>query len=172
MQKERDELIHKLVEINTNAMILILFCNKFRVRGDTVEIYPAGSSGNAVRVEFFGDEIDRICEINPLTGKVEGILSSCVIYPASHYVVSHEKLKKALNEIYNEMVERVAYFEANGKLLEAQRIKERTMNDIEMLKKQAFAKVLKIIHELWATENRAKHRLHLLIIFLMIFLCL
>ena len=133
MEKERDELIHKLVEIQYERNDINFVRNKFRVRGDTVEIYPAGSSGNAVRVEFFGDEIDRICEINPLTGKVEGILSSCVIYPASHYVVSHEKLKKALNEIYNEMVERVAYFEANGKLLEAQRIKERTMNDIEML---------------------------------------
>lgn len=140
MQKERDELIHKLVEIQYERNDINFVRNKFRVRGDTVEIYPAGSSGNAVRVEFFGDEIDRICEINPLTGKVEGILSSCVIYPASHYVVSHEKLKKALNEIYNEMVERVAYFEANGKLLEAQRIKERTMNDIEMLEETGFCK--------------------------------
>ena len=140
MQKERDELIHKLVEIQYERNDINFVRNKFRVRGDTVEIYPAGSSGNAVRVEFFGDEIDRICEINPLTGKVEGILSSCVIYPASHYVVSHEKLKKALNEIYNEMVERVAYFESNGKLLEAQRIKERTMNDIEMLEETGFCK--------------------------------
>ena len=140
MQKERDELIHKLVEIQYERNDINFVRNKFRVRGDTVEIYPAGSSGNAVRVEFFGDEIDRICEINPLTGKVEGILSSCVIYPASHYVVSHEKLKKALNEIYNEMVERVAYFEAEGKLLEAQRIKERTMNDIEMLEETGFCK--------------------------------
>ena len=140
MQKDRDELIHKLVEIQYERNDINFVRNKFRVRGDTVEIYPAGSSGNAVRVEFFGDEIDRICEINPLTGKVEGVLSSCVIYPASHYVVGPEKLKKALKQIYDEMVERVAYFEENGKLLEAQRIKERTMNDIEMLEETGFCK--------------------------------
>ncbi|MGN0516465.1 excinuclease ABC subunit UvrB [Eubacterium sp.] len=140
MQKDRDELIHKLVEIQYERNDINFIRNKFRVRGDTVEIYPAGSSGSAVRVEFFGDEIDRICEINPLTGKVEGVLSSCVIYPASHYVVGPEKLKKALKQIYDEMVERVAYFEENGKLLEAQRIKERTMNDIEMLEETGFCK--------------------------------
>lgn len=140
MQKDRDELIHKLVEIQYERNDINFVRNKFRVRGDTVEIYPAGSSGSAVRVEFFGDEIDRICEINPLTGKVEGVLSSCVIYPASHYVVGPEKLKKALKQIYDEMVERVAYFEENGKLLEAQRIKERTMNDIEMLEETGFCK--------------------------------
>lgn len=140
MQKDRDELIHKLVEIQYERNDINFVRNKFRVCGDTVEIYPAGSSGSAVRVEFFGDEIDRICEINPLTGKVEGVLSSCVIYPASHYVVGPEKLKKALKQIYDEMVERVAYFEENGKLLEAQRIKERTMNDIEMLEETGFCK--------------------------------
>ena len=140
MQKDRDELIHKLVEIQYERNDINFVRNKFRVRGDTVEIYPAGSSGSAVRVAFFGDEIDRICEINPLTGKVEGVLSSCVIYPASHYVVGPEKLKKALKQIYDEMVERVAYFEENGKLLEAQRIKERTMNDIEMLEETGFCK--------------------------------
>ena len=140
MQKDRDELIHKLVEIQYERNDINFVRNKFRVHGDTVEIYPAGSSGSAVRVEFFGDEIDRICEINPLTGKVEGVLSSCVIYPASHYVVGPEKLKKALKQIYDEMVERVAYFEENGKLLEAQRIKERTMNDIEMLEETGFCK--------------------------------
>ena len=140
MQKDRDELIHKLVEIQYERNDINFVRNKFRVRGDTVEIYPAGSSGSAVRVEFFGDEIDRICEINPLTGKVEGVLNSCVIYPASHYVVGPEKLKKALKQIYDEMVERVAYFEENGKLLEAQRIKERTMNDIEMLEETGFCK--------------------------------
>ncbi len=140
MEKSRDELINKLVEIQYERNDINFVRNKFRVRGDTVEIFPAGSSGTAVRVEFFGDEIDRICEINHLTGKVESVLKSCVIYPASHYVVSQDKLKKALNEIYNEMVERVAYFEEKGKLLEAQRIKERTMNDIEMLQETGFCK--------------------------------
>lgn len=140
MIKDRDELINKLVEIQYERNDINFVRNKFRVRGDTLEIFPAGSSGLAIRVEFFGDEIDRICEINPLTGKVEGILSHACIYPASHYVVSQEKLKKALDEIYNEMVERVAYFEEKGKLLEAQRIKERTMNDIEMLQETGFCK--------------------------------
>lgn len=140
MQKDRDELIKKLVEIQYERNDINFVRNKFRVRGDTVEIYPAGSSGSAIRVEFFGDEIDRICEINPLTGKVESTVSSCVIYPASHYVIDRSKLKKALNAIYEEMVERVKYFEGNGKLLEAQRIKERTMNDIEMLDETGFCK--------------------------------
>lgn len=140
MTKERDELINKLVEIQYERNDINFVRNKFRVRGDTVEIFPAGSNGNAIRVEFFGDEIDRISEINPLTGKVEGILSHAAIYPASLYVVSQEKLQKALDEIYNEMVERVKYFEENGKLLEAQRIRERTMNDIEMLQETGFCK--------------------------------
>lgn len=137
---ERDELLDRLVSIQYERNDINFVRNKFRVRGDTVEIFPAGSSGNAIRVEFFGDEIDRIAEINPLTGKVEGILSHACIYPASHYVVGAEKMKTALDKIYNEMVERVAYFESKGKLLEAQRIKERTMNDIEMLQETGFCK--------------------------------
>ena len=137
---ERDELLARLVSIQYERNDINFVRNKFRVRGDTVEIFPAGSTGNAVRVEFFGDEIDRIAEINPLTGKVEGILSHACIYPASHYVVGAEKMKTALDKIYNEMVERVAYFESKGKLLEAQRIKERTMNDIEMLQETGFCK--------------------------------
>ena len=140
MTKERDELINKLVEIQYERNDINFIRNKFRVRGDTVEIFPAGSSGKASRVEFFGDEIDRISEIDPLTGKVEGYLSHAAIYPASLYVVSQEKLKQAINEIYDEMVERVAYFEEKGKLLEAQRIRERTMNDIEMLQETGFCK--------------------------------
>lgn len=140
MQKDRDELINKLVEIQYERNDINFVRNKFRVRGDTVEIFPAGSSGSAIRVEFFGDEIDRITEINHLTGKVESVLSHVCIYPASHYVVSREKLDKALKEIYDEMVERVAYFVEKGKLLEAQRIKERTMNDIEMLQETGFCK--------------------------------
>ena len=136
----RDALISKLVSIQYERNDINFVRNKFRVRGDTVEIFPAGSSGSAIRVEFFGDEIDRIAEINPLTGKVEGILSHACIYPASHYVVGAEKMKVALNKIYDEMTERVKYFEKKGKLLEAQRIKERTMNDIEMLQETGFCK--------------------------------
>lgn len=140
MEYPRDALIAKLVSIQYERNDINFVRNKFRVRGDTVEIFPAGSSGDAIRVEFFGDEIDRIAQINPLTGKVEGILSHACIYPASHYVVGAEKMKVAINKIYDEMVERVAYFEEKGKLLEAQRIKERTMNDIEMLQETGFCK--------------------------------
>lgn len=140
MTKERDELIAKLVEIQYERNDINFVRNKFRVRGDTVEIFPAGSSGSAIRVEFFGDEIDRISEIDPLTGKVQANLSHAAIYPASLYVVNQEKMQRAIKEIYDEMVERVAYFEENGKLLEAQRIRERTMNDIEMLQETGFCK--------------------------------
>ena len=140
MDYGRDKLIEKLVSIQYERNDINFVRNKFRVRGDTVEIFPAGSNGTAIRVEFFGDEIDRICEIQPLTGKVEGILSHVAIYPASHYVVGPEKMNKAIDKIYNEMVERVSEFEAKGKLLEAQRIKERTMNDIEMLRETGFCK--------------------------------
>ncbi len=139
-QYSRDALISKLVSIQYERNDINFVRNKFRVRGDTVEIFPAGSSGNAIRVEFFGDEIDRIAEINPLTGKVEGILAHACIYPASHYVVGAEKMKIALSKIYDEMTERVKYFEEKGKLIEAQRIKERTMNDIEMLEETGFCK--------------------------------
>lgn len=140
MQYGRDELIKKLISIQYERNDINFVRNKFRVRGDTLEIYPAGSGGSAIRVEFFGDEIDRICEINPLTAKIEAVLSHVCIYPASHYVVGNEKMKIALDKIYNEMVERVAYFEEKGKLIEAQRIKERTMNDIEMLQETGFCK--------------------------------
>ncbi len=140
MVKERDELLAKLVEIQYERNDINFVRNKFRVRGDSVEIFPAGSSGNALRVEFFGDEIDRISEINPITGKAEAVLSHACIYPASHYVVSREKMEIALAEIYQEMEERVAFFEEKGKLIEAQRIRERTMNDIEMLRETGFCK--------------------------------
>ena len=140
MVKERDELLAKLVEIQYERNDINFVRNKFRVRGDSVEIFPAGSSGNALRVEFFGDEIDRISEINPITGKAEAVLSHACIYPASHYVVSREKMEVALAEIYQEMEERVAFFEEKVKLIEAQRIRERTMNDIEMLRETGFCK--------------------------------
>ena len=105
-----------------------------------LEIFPAQSSENAIRVEFFGDEVDRISEINALTGEVKGVLSHVAIYPASHYVVSQEKMERSIKEIYDEMTERVAQFESQGKLLEAQRIKQRTEYDIEMLRETGFCK--------------------------------
>ncbi len=140
MEKNRDELIEKLVEIQYERNDINFIRNKFRVRGDVVEIYPVYTSDTAVRVEFFGDEIDRICEINPLTGEVKNVVSHIAIYPASHYVISRDKLEDALEEIGSEMIERVEEFTAQGKLLEAQRIQQRTMYDMEMLRETGFCK--------------------------------
>lgn len=140
MEKSRDEVINKLVEIQYERNDINFIRNKFRVRGDVLEIFPAQSSENAIRVEFFGDEVDRISEINALTGEVKGVLSHVSIYPASHYVVSQEKMERSIKEIYDEMTERVAQFESQGKLLEAQRIKQRTEYDIEMLRETGFCK--------------------------------
>ena len=134
MEKSRDELIMKLVDLQYERNDINFVRNKFRVRGDTVEIFPAYSAENAVRVEFFGDEIDRICEINTLTGEVKALLSHVAIYPASHYIVPQDKLEDALAEIKEEMEERVQFFIDNEKLIEAQRIRQRTEYDIEMLR--------------------------------------
>ena len=134
MEKSRDELLRKLVDLQYERNDIIFIRNKFRVRGDTVEIFPANSQENAVRVEFFGDEIDRISEINTVTGEVKALLSHAAIYPASHYIVPHEKLEDALKEIDEEMEERVRFFNENGQLIEAQRIRQRTEYDIEMLR--------------------------------------
>lgn len=140
MQKSRDDLIKKLVSIQYERNDVSFIRNKFRVRGDTVEIFPVYSSENAIRVEFFGDEIDRISEINALTGQVKNVLSHVAIYPASHYVVAPEKLEKAITEILAEMEEQVKKFEKEGKLLEAQRIRQRTEYDMEMLRETGFCK--------------------------------
>ncbi len=140
MEKNRDELIEKLVEIQYERNDINFIRNKFRVRGDVVEIYPVYTSDTAIRVEFFGEEIDRICEINPLTGEVKNVISHIAIYPASHYVISRDKLEDALEEIGSEMIARVEEFTAQGKLLEAQRIQQRTMYDMEMLKETGFCK--------------------------------
>ena len=140
MQKERDALLNKLVSIQYERNDVAFERNKFRVKGDTVEIFPVYSSENAIRVEFFGDEIDRISEFNPLTGEIKCNLSHVAIYPASHYVVEHEKMERALEEIYNEMTETAENFKKEGKLLEAQRIMQRTQYDIEMLRETGFCK--------------------------------
>ena len=140
MVKERDELIQKLIEIQYERNDISFSRNKFRVRGDVVEIYPAYSNENAIRVEFFGDEIDRISEINALTGQVKNTLSHVAIYPASHYVVSPDKMEKSIRIIYEEMERQVEAFQVEGKLLEAQRIKQRTEYDIEMLRETGFCK--------------------------------
>ena len=134
MEKNRDDLIHKLVDLQYERNDLNFVRNKFRVRGDTVEIFPAYSGENAIRVEFFGDEIDRITSINVLTGEVKENLVHIAIYPATHYIVSPEKMEEALSEIYEEMEQRVKFFTEQGKLIEAQRIRQRTEYDIEMLR--------------------------------------
>ena len=140
MEKSRDELIKKLIEIQYERNDINFIRNKFRVRGDIVEVYPVYSNDTAIRIEFFGDEVDRICEINPLTGEIKSVLQHVAIYPASHYVVSPEKLDRAIAEIYDEMEKRVAEFTSQGKLLEAERIRQRTLYDIEMLRETGFCK--------------------------------
>ena len=140
MQLERDEMLKKLVTMQYERNDINFVRNKFRVKGDVVDIFPAYSSEKAVRVEFFGDEVDRICEFNPITGEMTSELKHIAIYPASHYVVSHEKMEAALREIEEEMEERVAYFKSKNKLIEAQRIEQRTRYDIEMLSEIGFCK--------------------------------
>lgn len=140
MQKNRDELLKKLVELQYERNDINFIRNKFRVRGDVVEIFPAQSNDTAVRVEFFGDEVDRISEFNPLTGEIKADLKHIAIYPASHYIVPKEKMKEAIQEIEQELEERLVYFRREGKLLEAQRIEQRTRYDIEMLQEIGFCK--------------------------------
>lgn len=140
MEKSRDDFIAKLVEIQYERNDINFTRNKFRVRGDVVEVFPVYTAEFAIRVEFFGDEIDRICEFNPVTGKVNNVISHVAIFPASHYVVSRDKMESALNQIYLEMMEREQEFKNEGKLLEAQRIKQRTEYDIEMLRETGFCK--------------------------------
>jgi len=138
MEMSREYLIRRLVEISYERNDVGFARGKFRVRGDTVEIFPASSGDKAIRVEFFGDEIDRLTEINTVTGEVLRVLSYTAIFPASHYAVSGERREAALAEIEREMEERAAYFTSQNKLLEAQRIVERTKYDIEMLREVGF----------------------------------
>ena len=133
-----DELLRKLIEIRYERNDIAFERNMFRVRGDTVEIFPAYSNDKAIRVEFFGDEVDRISEINVVTGTVLRYLNHAAVYPASHYVVSKEKMSRAIADIRAECDERVKYFEENGKLLEAQRISQRTNYDIEMMQELGY----------------------------------
>ena len=137
-QTSRDELLSKLVGISYERNDINFARNKFRVRGDTVEIFPANAKEEAIRVEFFGDEIDRVCKINTVTGEVTQRLSYAAIFPATHYAVSDDKREAALREIEAEMHERVEFFKSENKLLEAQRIEERTKYDLEMLREVGF----------------------------------
>ncbi len=137
-QMERNELLRRLIGISYERNDLAPERNKFRVRGDIVEIYPSGSDGTLIRVEFFGDEIDRITEINHITGEIIRDVSYAVVFPATHYAVSPEKREAALSVILEEMEERVAEFKAQGKLIEAQRIEERTRYDVEMMREIGY----------------------------------
>jgi len=130
---DRDELLHRLVEIRYERNDIAFERNMFRVRGDTVEIYPAYYKDHAIRVEFFGDEIDRISDFNPLTGNVNRVLNHIAIYPASHYVTTKDKMDRAISEIREEMEEQVRVFTDNNQLVEAQRIRQRTEYDMEMM---------------------------------------
>ena len=148
MEKDRDEVIRNLIDIQYDRNEADFHRGTFRVRGDVVEIYPADYTDTAVRVEFFGDEIDRITEIDILTGEIKNALNHIAIFPASHYVVPMEKILKAADAIEEELKERVEYFKSEDKLLEAQRISERTNFDIEMLKETGFCS---------GVENYSRH---------------
>ena len=138
MEKDRDDVIRALIDIQYTRNEMDFGRGTFRVHGDTLEIFPANNSDTAVRVEFFGDEIDRITEIDVLTGEIKSRLEHISIFPASHYVVPQEKINRACVDIEKELEERVKYFKGEDKLLEAQRIAERTNFDIEMLKETGF----------------------------------
>lgn len=135
---DRETFIDQLIGIKYDRNDISFERNKFRVRGDTVEVFPASSDNKAIRVEFFGDEVERVSEIQVLTGELLGLLNYAAIFPATHYAVSDEKRDAALTEIYEEMVERVAFFKSQNKLVEAQRIEERTKYDLEMLSEVGF----------------------------------
>ncbi len=138
MLKDRDQVLRELIDIQYDRNDMDVQRGTFRVRGDVVEIYPAQGGDYLIRVEFFGDEIDRITEVEPLTGKVHAALNHISIFPASHYVVAPEKIKKACDNIEIELKERIQYFKGEDKLIEAQRISERTNFDIEMLRETGF----------------------------------
>ena len=138
MEKSREQLIEELVNIHYERNDISFTRNKFRVRGDTVEVFPANSTDKALRIEFFGDEIERISEVNAVTGNVESTVSYSAIYPASHYIVKGEQLDRAIKEIDEELAMRIEYFRKNNMLIEAQRIAQRTHYDMEMLKETGF----------------------------------
>ena len=138
MEKSRDDVIKKLAEIQYSRNDIEFARNTFRVRGDVVEVFTSYSKETVVRIEFFGDEIDRISEINYVTGELKGVLSHIAIYPASHYIVPEEKMGRAMDEIQDELRERIQYFKNNNKLIEAQRIEQRVSYDMEMLMEVGF----------------------------------
>ena len=148
MEKSRDEVLKKLVDIQYERNDLNFVRGKFRVRGDVLEIFPVSTSDRAIRVEFFGDEIDRITEIDALTGEVLGVRKHVAIYPASHYVTTREKMETAIGTIQEELEQRLKVFKENDRLLEAQRLEQRTTYDIEMMREIGFCQGI---------ENYSRH---------------
>ncbi|MGL6108104.1 excinuclease ABC subunit UvrB [Romboutsia sp.] len=148
MERDRDDIIKRLIEIQYERNDINFTRGTFRVRGDILEIFPANNDEKAIRIEFFGDEIDRITEIDYVTGKIAGVRNHIVIFPASHYATTPERIEKAIVEIEKEIKDRVDYFKENDKLLEAQRIDQRTRYDIEMLKEIGFCQGI---------ENYSRH---------------
>lgn len=145
---DRDSILRKLVSIQYERNDINFIRGKFRVRGDVIEIFPAGYNERAIRVELFGDEIDRILEVDVLTGEILGERKHISVYPASHYVTSRENMQRAIQDIEAELEERLAYFKANNKLLEAQRLEQRTRYDIEMMQEMGYCSGI---------ENYSKH---------------
>ena len=148
MQREREDIIAKLVDMHYERNDIDFSRGKFRVRGDVIEVFPANSNENSIRIELFGDEIDRICEMDAVTGEVVGVRNHVAIFPKSHYVTTKDKMDRAIINIEKEMKERVAYFKAQNKLLEAQRIEQRTRYDIEMMQETGFCQGI---------ENYSRH---------------
>ncbi len=148
MERDRDEILKKLVEIQYERNDINFVRGKFRVRGDVLEVFPAESSETAIRIEFFGDEIDRISEIDVVTGEIKGTRNHVAIYPASHYVTTKEKMARAISTIEEELQERIKFFKSRDQLLEAQRIEQRTSYDIEMMQEIGFCQGI---------ENYSRH---------------
>lgn len=148
MERDRDEILNRLVEIQYERNDIAFTRNKFRVRGDVLEIFPSNNGEKAIRVEFFGDEIERIAEIDAITGEITGLRNHVVIFPASHYVTTKEKMQQAIKSIEEELEERIKYFKDNNMLLEAQRIEQRTRYDLEMLSEIGFCQGI---------ENYSRH---------------
>ncbi|MBQ4087584.1 MAG: excinuclease ABC subunit UvrB [Clostridia bacterium] len=148
MEKDRDSILKKLVEIQYERNDINFVRGKFRVRGDVLEVFPAESSDTAVRIEFFGDEIDRITEIDVVTGEIKGVRNHVAIYPASHYVTTKEKMERAIHTIEEELADRIKFFKSRDMLLEAQRIEQRTTYDIEMMQEIGFCQGI---------ENYSRH---------------
>ena len=148
MERSREEILRKLVNMQYSRNEIDFKRGTFRAKGDIVEIYPSDQNESAIRVEFWGDEIEKVSEINPLTGKVIGTRNHVMIFPNSHYVTTKEKMERAIINIEEEMRERVEFFKSQNKLIEAQRIEERTNFDIEMMKETGFCQGI---------ENYSRH---------------